>query len=358
MLAATLERVREIRVIEKPEPRIVDPGDAIVELELAGLCGSDLHPWSGREEGLDPGTTMGHELTGRIVEVGEYVRRFRLGDPVLSPFSTSCAACAPCRRGLSARCTEGGLLGWVSGRRGIEGAQAERVRIPLADTTLLARPAGLSPIEALLLGDVVSTGFFAVERADLGADCTVAVIGLGAVGLAAVLAARHAGASAVIGLDAIPERLELAASFGATVVPVVSARGSPRDAADLGAEVRRLTGGEGVACVVDAVGSAEATRLGVEVVRPGGFLSIVGVHTEPAFAVPPAAAYDRNLTLAIGRCPVRSRLDELCARQLRQRFPIERIVTHRVPLRDAADAYEMFAARRDGAIKVVFDPRG
>jgi 2-desacetyl-2-hydroxyethyl bacteriochlorophyllide A dehydrogenase len=335
MLAATLQSVRTIRVLEKPEPELMDPGDVIVEVELAGLCGSDLHPWSGREKGLDPGTTMGHELTGRVVAAGDEVKRFRPGTAVLSPF----------------------ILGWVSDGRGLEGAQAPLVRVPLADSTLLERPDDLSPVEALLLGDVVSTGFFAVERARPAAGSALAVIGLGAVGLAAVMDALDLGAGVVAALDTVEERLEIAASLGARPLPVAAPGGAPRPVEETAAEGRRLAGGEGFECVVDAVGSPEATRLAVELLRPGGFLSIVGVHTEGAFAVAPGTAYDKNLTIAIGRCPVRSRLEALCARHRERRFPIERLVTHRVPLTEASDAYELFAARRDGVVKVVFEPR-
>lgn len=362
MKAATFGGIERTVFREKPEPEIVEPTDAIVEVEIAGLCGSDLHPWSGRERGMDPGTTMGHELTGRVIAAGSDVRGFRPGDLVLSPFSTSCGVCGPCARGLSARCTRGALFGWISGGKGLEGAQAERVRVPLADGTLLRRPAGISAIEAILLGDVVSTGFFAVGRTASNRTAgdqeavsrggAVAVLGLGAVGLAAVLAARRAGAAVVVAVDAIEERLALAEAFGGTPVPL-----GGRSPSDIAAEARRLCGGEGCELVVDAVGSPDATRLAVQIVRPGGCISIVGVHTEEAFAVAPAAAYDRNLTIAIGRCPVRSRLEALVNAQLEERLPIERIVTHRFPLSEAADAYRLFADRRGGVIKAVFDPK-
>jgi threonine dehydrogenase-like Zn-dependent dehydrogenase len=356
MIAATFQGIERIAVTGKAEPALIEPTDAVVKVELCGLCGSDLHPYSGREKGLDVGTTMGHEFTGQVIAAGEEVRRFRPGDAVLSPFSTSCGGCAACRRGLSARCARGNLFGWIEGRRGLEGAQAQFVRVPLADSTLLARPPDLSPIEALLLGDVVSTGFYAIDRAGVGPGSRVAVIGLGAVGLSAVLAARERGAALILALDGVPGRLELAGEFGAIPLPVLDPRGKPLSERPIADEVARLTGGEGVEAVVDAAGSAEATRLAMEIIAAGGFLSTVGVHTEPAFAVTPTAAYDKNLTLTIGRCPVRSRLEELCALQREARLPIERLVTHRSPLAEAPEAYRMFAARRPGLIKMVFEP--
>src|SRR5512147_2893976 len=120
MRACTFRGILDAAVVEKAEPVLVDPSDAVVRIELCGLCGSDLHPWSGREKGLDPGTTMGHEFTGRVVAAGDAVRRFRPGDAVMSPFSTSCGSCGPCGRGLSARCIRGSLFGWIERGRGLE----------------------------------------------------------------------------------------------------------------------------------------------------------------------------------------------------------------------------------------------
>jgi threonine dehydrogenase-like Zn-dependent dehydrogenase len=356
MKAATFSGIRQVTVVDKPEPRLLEPTDVLVEIELAGLCGSDLHPYRGNETGIDVGTTLGHEFTGRVVAVGAAVEQLRAGDPVMSPFSTSCGACAPCLRGLSARCERGQLFGWVEGGRGLEGAQAGLIRVPLADATLVLRPPGLSPIEALLLGDVFATGSFIAARAAVGAATPVAVVGLGAVGLCALLASCQLGAPFVAAIDAVPERLALAASFGATPVSLVDGRGQARPLADVAAEVRRAAGGEGVAAVLEAVGSVDATRLAIAVLRPGGVLSIAGVHTESSFAVSPIEAYAKNLTLAIGRCPARSNLDALCALQLRERLPLERLVTHRLPLDAAADAYRMFDEHREGCIKAVFEP--
>jgi threonine dehydrogenase-like Zn-dependent dehydrogenase len=247
-------------------------------------------------------------------------------------------------------------LGRIEGGQGLEGAQAGLVRVPLADTTLVRRPDGLSPVEALLLGDVFATGNFIAARAGVGATTPVAVVGLGAVGLSAILASRRLGAPSIVALDAVPDRLALAASFGATPISIVHDRGGGRALPEIAAEVRRCSGGEGVAVVLEAVGSAEAIRLAFAILRSGGMLSIAGVHTEGSFAFSPAEAYAKNLSLSIGECPVRSDLDELCAMQLRERLPIERIVTHRFPLDAAPDVYRMFDEYRGGCIKAVFEP--
>ena len=361
MFAATFETVGSIAVVEKAAPVILEATDALVEVELAGLCGSDLHPYWGRELGIESGTTMGHEFTGTIIDVGEDVRRFQRGDRVLSPFSTSCGICSPCERQLSSRCHEGSLFGWIEDGKGLEGAQAERVRVPLADGTLVKRPRELSAIEALLLGDVFTTGAFAVERGPGLEKEWLAVIGLGAVGLCSVLAARRAGAERIIGIDRVPERLELAASLGADPLPLPVPHKSGSEALlheAVTSEIRRRGGGDGTAMVVEAVGSPTALELAAAVVRPGGFLSVAGVHPESQFSVSPPLAYDKNLTFAMGRCPVRSHIERLCQLQIDSPLPLDRLVSHRVPLTQAADIYRQFSERADGCVKAVFELDG
>ncbi|MEM7235791.1 MAG: alcohol dehydrogenase catalytic domain-containing protein [Planctomycetota bacterium] len=353
MLAATFRGPHSISSVEKPEPRIESPGDAIVRVELAGLCGSDLHPYRGREKGLDVGTTMGHEFTGTIVAIGDEVRNFHIGDAVLSPFSSSCGHCSPCGRGLTSRCSGGDLFGWLAGGRGLEGGQAELVRVPLADGTLVARPDELDPIDALLLGDVVSTGYHIAERAKVGTDTPVAVVGLGAVGLSAVLACHAAGAPQIFALDSVEERLERARGFGAIPIDIRGPDGfrTPRQIGEL----VKSQAPEGVAVALEAVGTESATAVSVELLRPGGHLSIAGVHTESHFALSPELAYDKNLTLSIGRCPARAGLEERVKRQIESPQPFSEIVTHRVPLTDASDAYQIFDQRVDGCVKLVFE---
>lgn len=360
MRAVTFAGVRRVAVVEKPEPSPIAATDAVVEVELAGLCGSDLHPYRGHEVGIEAGTTMGHEFTGRVVALGQGVRGLQEGDPVVSPFSTSCGACGPCRRGLSSRCERGELFGWIEDGRGLEGAQTAFVRVPLAESTLVPRPPELSPTEGLLLGDVVSTGRHVARRAIATpgtADGPVAVLGCGAVGLAAILHLRPSADRPVVAFDRHEVRLETARAFGARAVRIDDEQGRPRPVADLAAELRELVGPEGVGAAIDAVGSPAATALAVELLRPGGTLGIAGVHTEPHFAIPPARAYDRNLTLFIGRCPVRSSLREALDEQVRDRLPIERLVTHRLTLEEAAAAYATFDRGDAGMVKAVFTPR-
>ena len=347
MRALTFRGVRTVRCETVPDPRLVDDGDAIVAVERAGLCGSDLHVWHGRARGLDEGTILGHELVGRVVEAGPAARRHPVGTRVVAPFSTCCGRCFYCARGMSARCTAGALFGWVEDGVGLPGAQAEFVRVPRADATLVAVDEDLPAELALLLTDVVPTGWNVARLGEVAAGDVVVVIGCGPIGLAAVVAAGERGAAPVFAVDGVAERRALAARFGAE--PLAPGGG-------VAAAVLDATEGRGTDAALEAVGSPEASRLAFDLVRPGGVVAIAGVHHEARFAFSPLEAYDKNLTLRIGRCPARSLMDELKP-LLRRRPELASIVTHARPLADGPAAYAMFDARADGCIKVAFDPR-
>lgn len=346
MRALLYHAPHDIRLGEAPEPRIAGDRDAIVRVEVAGLCGSDLHVWHGRETGLDVGTVMGHEFAGTVVEAGPGAD-WRVGDRVVAPFTTSCGACFYCLEGLTARCVEGHLFGWVQGGRGLHGGQAERVRVPMADTTLVAAPDGVPLEVALLMGDVLATGWHAARKAYLSHGQVVAVLGLGPVGLCAVLAARERGVARVLAFDGVAERRAFASELGA-------------EAHDAGAgapsAVREATGGRGADAVLECVGSPAAARLAFELVRPGGTISAVGVHHEAGFAFSPVEAYDRNLTYRIGRCPARAYAEELRPLLQHHAASLARMITHREPLERGAEMYRLFDEKRDGVLKVVFGP--
>lgn len=349
MYAITFRAVEQLELERVADPRIEDERDVIVEVAAAGVCGSDLHPYLGRERGLDPGTIMGHELVGRVVETGTAVRAFGVGDRVVAPFTTSCGECRACTRGLTSRCVHGQLFGWVENGRGLHGAQAERVRVPLADTTLVAVPAALEDdAVALLAGDVLATALFAAELARVAAGDVVAVIGCGPVGLLAIRAALAAGARHVLALDVVVSRLHMAEHFGATAV-----RADDEDAI---ARVREHTEGAGADRVIEAVGSPQATRLAGELVCRGGAIAAVGVHTEPHLALSPGEIYDRNLTYAAGRCPARRLLPAALDSAQRDAALLAGLVTHRLPLALGVDAYRRLAAREEGWGKIVLLP--
>jgi threonine dehydrogenase-like Zn-dependent dehydrogenase len=293
---------------------------------------------------------MGHEFVGELVACGPQVTRFRPGDRVVSPFTTGCGGCFYCQTGLSARCIRGQLFGWVERGKGLQGGQAELVRVPLAEHTLMALPSQLESEVALLLGDVLATGYHAARLAGLtpGADC--AVVGCGPVGLMAILAARELGAERVFAFDRVAERLALAQRLGAEPVDLDAALALER--------VHEATEGRGVGAVLEAVGSAEAGALAFTLVRPGGTIAVVGVHHEQSLPFTPGQAYDKNLTYRIGRCPARSYGEVLLPIALRRAPELRMLFTHRVGLDAVPDAYRTFAERRDGCIKVAIRPRG
>jgi threonine dehydrogenase-like Zn-dependent dehydrogenase len=348
MKALTYHAPSDLRVERVPDPTLRASTDAIVRVELAAICGSDLHVWFGRERGLDPGTVMGHEFVGEVVEIGREVSRIHRGDRVVSPFTTSCGECFYCRSGLTARCIRGQLFGWVEGGRGLHGGQAELVRVPLADTTLFPLPREIAPESGILLGDVLATGYHCATLAGTAPGTSCAVVGCGPVGLMAILAARELGADRIFALDAVPARLAWAERLGAT--PVSIATGHPLDT------VQQATEGRGVDAVLEAVGSAEAGRLAFELVRPGGTIAVVGVHHEAAFSFSPGQAYDKNLSYRIGRCPARHYMERLLPLAARRQDELRALFTHRIGLDAAPGGYRMFAEKRDGCVKVALEP--
>jgi threonine dehydrogenase-like Zn-dependent dehydrogenase len=334
-----------------PDPVILDPRDAIVRVELAAICGSDLHVYRGHEAGLDAGTVLGHEFMGEIVALGSEVRGLAVGDRVVCPFSTSCGQCGSCGSHLSSRCTHGELFGWVEGGTGLQGTQAEYARVPLAAGSLVKLPADLPasvPAEAsLLVGDVLATGFFCADAARFKPESDVVVLGCGPVGLMAVVGARQLGAGRVFAVDTVPERLDLAESFGATAMPL---------GADLVERMQAAVDGPGVDCVLEVVGSPQASRLALDLIKPGGTISAVGVHTETNFAFTPGEAYDKNLTYVAGRCPARSYAERMFELLATEKYPVASIFSHRVGLDGGAEGYRIFDAKLDACTKVLLIP--
>ncbi len=353
MQALTFHGPGDVRCERVPDPELLDPRDAIVRVELAAICGSDLHVWRGHEVGLDAGTVLGHEFMGEVVALGSDVRGLELGDRVVCPFSTSCGQCACCKRQLSSRCEHGQLFGWVQGGQGLHGTQAEYARVPLAEGSLVKLPAELPasvPDEtSLLVGDVLSTGFFCADAARFRPEDDVLVLGCGPVGLMAVVGAMHLGAGRVFAVDSVPERLALAEGFGAQALPLGS---------DLVERVQALVGGVGVDCVLEVVGSPQASRLALELLKPGGTISAVGVHNESSFAFSPGEAYGKNLTYVAGRCPARSYAERMFELLASERFDLASIFSHRMGLDQGAEGYRIFDGKLDACTKVLLVPAG
>ncbi len=345
MRAACFQGTGEVRPEVLPEPRLMASTDAIVRVSLAGLCGSDLHPFFGREAGLDVGTVMGHELVGEVVETGSQVPDFQVGDRVFAPFSTNCGHCFYCVSGLTSRCEQGELFGWVQQGVGLHGCQSEYVRVPLATATLKAVPHGLTGRQALLLGDNLSTAYFCAEMAGVTPGGVYAVIGCGTVGLLAIQAARQLGADRLVAIDPVPERRAMAESLGAEAFDV-GERGVTR--------IGELTGGRGADAVMELVGIPSAQELAYRLIRPGGIMSVIGCHCTPHFAFSPVDAYDKNLTYRTGRCPARHYMDRLTETVLAGELDVESFITHEFSVDHCVEAYDVFSQRQDGCLKAVF----
>ena len=330
------------------DPQILHSTDAIVKITMAGICGFDLHVYHGRETGIDHGTVMGHEFTGVIEEAGSDVKKFKKGAKVLSPFTTSCGECFYCRIGLTCRCEKGNLFGWVEMGHGLHGAQAGYILVPMADSTLLPLSNDLNEKKGLLLGDVFSTGYFCADNAGIRTSSVYVVIGCGPVGLMTVIAARHLGAEKLFAIDTIPERLAKAEQFGA--IPLNASLTNVME------EVANRTNGRGADGVMEVVGSSETLKLAIDLLRPGGTISSVGVHTAKQFAFSPGEAYDKNLIYKSGRCPARYYAEKLLQAEVAQRYPIEDIITHQFSLQEGAKAYEVFDKKLDNCIKLVLMP--
>jgi threonine dehydrogenase-like Zn-dependent dehydrogenase len=348
MKAITFHAPQLVRCESVPDPCICEPSDVLLRVDLAAICGSDLHVYRGVETGLDRGTVMGHEFLGTVVEAGAEVRRWRPGARVVSPFSASCGECFFCRRDLTSRCVRSQLFGWVQEGRGLHGAQAEYVRVPLADATLVALPPGVPEEQALLAGDVLSTGFHCARSGGVQPGDVVCVLGCGPVGLCAALGARDLGAGTVLAVDSVPERLELAERFGA--------RGLRLGTDDVPALVRAATDGRGADVVLEAVGNPQASRLAYELVRAGGTISAPGVHNEAAFAFTPGQVYDKNLTYRAGRAPARAFMERLLARLSERAFDLAPLFSHRLALDQAPRGYELFDRKLERCTKVLLVP--
>lgn len=348
MQALTFGGVETIICQSVPDPEIFQATDAIIQITLSGICGSDLHVYHGREEGLDKGTVMGHEFVGTVIETGNEVKKFKKGSRVLSPFTTSCGECFYCRIGLTCRCEKGNLFGWVQNNQGLHGAQAQYIRVPLADTTLIPLSRDLSEEKGLLLGDIFSTGYFCADKAEINDKGIYVVIGCGPVGLMTIVAAKHLGAENLFAIDLSDERLLMAKELGA--IPLNSS------IIDVRAAILNATNGRGADAVMEVVGSADALRLAIDLLRPGGTISSVGVHTATNFSFSPGEAYDKNLIYKIGRCPAHYYAEKLLREGVIQQYPVEKIITHHYDLDKGASAYEVFDKKLDNCIKAVLHP--
>ncbi len=345
MRATFMYGAGDVRVIDVPDPVITEPTDALVRVVLACICGSDLHPYHSMAR-TPEGSSMGHEFVGVVEDTGRDVATVRKGDLVIAPFAWSDGTCEFCREGLQTSCRHGGF--WNSGGSG--GGQAEAVRVPFADGTLVAAPVPEnSPLipSLLTLSDVYGTGYHAAIKANVNPATTVTVIGDGAVGLMAVLSAKRLGAERIILMGRHTDRTDLGREFGAT--DVVAERG------DEGiATVRELTGGNGSHVVLEAVGHLPAYQQAIGVVRPGGVISRVGVPQYQDAPVGIASLFGPNITLTGGPAPVRAYIETLLPDILDGRVEPGKVFDREVGLDGVPDGYQAMDARK--ALKVAVRP--
>ncbi len=344
MRAVTFQAPGEVRVEEKADPEVSAGDEALVRVEASGICGSDLHIYHGRVP-VEQGFTIGHEFVGTVLAAGEDVERVEVGDRVLGTFHTACATCASCLRGDYHRCRSGQTFGHGKNLGNLQGAQADLLLVPRSNLTLRRVPEGMSAEVALFAGDVMGTGYHAVTHAEMKAGDTVAVLGLGPVGLCAVQAAMAGGAVAVFAIDTVAERLQMAERFGATALHLTE--DDPKKA------VRAATDGLGVDVVVDAVGDPGPLALAISLARDAGTVSGIGAYAGKG-EVPLGLAWLKGLQLRLGLANVIAHVDRVLALMEAGKLDPSPLVTHRMPLDEAAEAYKVYDNRE--ALKIVLTP--
>jgi len=379
----------DVRVERVSDPAILNPRDAIVRVTSTAICGSDLHLYDGFIPSMASGDILGHEFMGEVVDVGRRVDSLRPGDRVVVPFTIACGACEPCQHGLSSLCDNSnpnawmaeklygfsgsGLFGYSHLYGGYAGGQAEFVRVPFADVGPL-KVDGLPDEQVLFLTDIFPTGYMAAENCEIKRGDVVAVWGCGPVGQFAIKSAYLLGAERVIGIDRLPERLRLAREQGL-------AETIDFDEEDVLERLRLLTGGRGPDACIDAVGleahgsgslgayydnvktkmfmatdRLEALRQAIHACKKGGIVSIPGVYGGYLDKVPMGAAFAKGLTLKMGQTHVHRYLRKLLALIEEGKIDPSFVISHRLPLDRAAEAYRMFHDKADACTKVVLRP--
>ncbi len=346
MRAAVFRSEGVVETADVPEPELQEPTDAIVRVTRAGICGSDLHFLHAKAP-LDPGSVMGHEAVGTVERVGDAVTAVRPGERVVASFHIACGECWFCRRGETGLCDEHRILGAGPFGGDLVGAQAQYVRIPVADVNLLLVPDSVEDERALFVGDVLTTGVYAASLAGAEPGATVAVIGAGPVGYCTAIALRAAGMDEVVVVDRDEARLALAAAVGAATV----------DTGTQNAEMllARRTQDRGADVVIDAVGAPDAYELAIESVRRGGRVVVVGMYAGETVELQLGVAWARGLRLVFaGETPVHTWWHRAMAGLADGTLDPLPLVSHRLPLSEAAAGYAAFERRE--ATKVVLDP--
>ncbi|WP_425400151.1 zinc-dependent alcohol dehydrogenase [Aeoliella sp.] len=381
MKAVVYHDVGDIRLDEVPDPVIKQPTDAIVEVTASAICGTDLHFVRGTFPGMKPGTVLGHEAVGIVVETGKEVRNLRRGDRVVVPSTVGCGCCSYCRDGYFAQCDNANPNGSLAGTTffggpeasgPLDGLQSEYARIPFANVGLVKLPDEITDEQAIPLSDIFPTGYFGAKLAEVRPGDTVAVFGCGPVGQFAIMSAFHLGAGRVLAIDHIGSRLETAQSMGAETINF--------DEENPVETLRELTGGIGPDRVIDAVGidaerpnasktadaeqrlweegnaPTQALKWAVNSLAKAGTLSIIGVYPPTCQTFPIGAAMNKNLTVNMGNCNHRRYLPDLVRLVASGAVDPTRVLTKQQELVSAIEAYEAFDKREEGWLKVELKP--
>jgi threonine dehydrogenase-like Zn-dependent dehydrogenase len=381
MLATTYRRPYKVRAEHVPDPMIEHPNDAIVRVTRTCICGSDLHLYHGLVPDTRVGSVFGHEFCGIVEEVGPSVQNLKRGDHVTVPFNIFCGSCEMCRKELYSNCKNvnpqssavGGIYGYSHTAGGYNGGQAEFVRVPFADIGPTKIPTGMHIEDAVLLTDVVPTGYQAAEMGDIQEGDTVVVFGAGPIGIMAARSAWLFGAGRVIVVDHVDYRLDFVRRFG----PAETV--NFREVDDMAVHIKKMTDWAGADVCIDAVGAeaagsalqrltgvkmkmqagaATALFWAINCVRSGGNVSIVGVYGPTFNAVPIGNALNKGITMRMNQASVKRHHPRLIEHIMEGRIKPREMITHRVPLEAVDDAYHMFASKLDGCIKTVLIPPG
>ena len=381
MLAMEYRGPYRVRTVQKAEPRIEHPNDAIVKVMRSCICGSDLHLYHGLVPDTRIGSTFGHEFVGKVMEVGSSVQNLKVGDKVLVPFNIFCGTCFFCRKELFSNCHNtnpeatavGGIFGYSHTTGGYDGGQAEYVRVPMADVGPTKIPADMLLDDAVLLTDAFPTGYQAAEMGEIKQGDTVVVFGAGPVGIFAAKSAWLLGAGRVIVVDYLDYRLDFVRDFAQCETVNLG------EVDDMAIHIKKMTDWLGADVCIDAVGceavgnymqwltgrklklqagAATALHWCINSVRKGGVVSIVGVYGPTFNAVPIGNAINKGLTLRMNQASVKRHLPRLIEHIQAGRVQPHKIITHRAPLEDVADAYHIFSSKLDNCIKTVLVPHG
>jgi threonine dehydrogenase-like Zn-dependent dehydrogenase len=347
MRAVVFKDFGAVEVADVPKPPLDAPGDALVRVTKAAICGSDLHVVHGRIPGMSPGGVLGHEFVGVVEETTAAVTRFAEGDRVVGSFTIPCGACWYCERRYFNRCPDQRVFGYGSFFGDVDGSQAEYVRVPSADLVLHHLDASMSDEQAIFAGDIFTTGYDCAIEARIEKGDEVAVVGCGPVGLMAILAARHFEPSTIYAVDTVSQRLEMAQSFGAIAVDA--------HAVHAPSFIQDRTGGRGADAVLECVGVVPALLDCIDMARAGGRISVIGVHSDQEVVLPLNTTFIKGIDLKFcGTANIVGRWDEALALLSSGVVHPEAIISHRLALDDAVLGYELFQRRE--ALKVVLTP--